>query len=204
MEQQNNKTISRTSRSASQAYPAVAVACQTAPLETYNNTSSLVPRVSRPPRASCAHAHSSQWAGLRACGWTRCRRGEVCACASGSRGQKARERCAAGSLSAHTAGAAQSRSEPSRVPGPWSVSVTSVFMAFAPMGPEASFFDVLDQHRASLLAALRRGGGEPAGRGTCPASRYRAPATLAHAPGRWHAGRPPAAPQVPRPRAGQP
>nr|KAF6423915.1 SPO11 initiator of meiotic double stranded breaks [Rousettus aegyptiacus] len=43
-------------------------------------------------------------------------------------------------------------------------------MAFAPMGPEASFFDVLDQHRASLLAALRRGGGEPAGRGTCPAS----------------------------------
>lgn len=88
--------------------------------------------------------------------------------------------------------------------GPWSVSVTSVFMAFAPMGPEASFFDVLDQHRASLLAALRRGGGEPAGRGTCPASRYRAPATPAHAPGRWHAGRPPAAPQVPRPRAGQP
>ncbi|XP_006921999.1 meiotic recombination protein SPO11 isoform X2 [Pteropus alecto] len=45
-------------------------------------------------------------------------------------------------------------------------------MAFAPMGPEASFFEVLDQHRASLLAALRRGGGEPAGRGTCPASRF--------------------------------
>ncbi|XP_032206149.1 meiotic recombination protein SPO11 isoform X1 [Mustela erminea] len=43
-------------------------------------------------------------------------------------------------------------------------------MAFAPMGPEASFFEVLDQHRASLLAALRRGGGEPAGRGTRLAS----------------------------------
>ncbi|XP_005260437.1 meiotic recombination protein SPO11 isoform X2 [Homo sapiens] len=34
-------------------------------------------------------------------------------------------------------------------------------MAFAPMGPEASFFDVLDRHRESLLAALRRGGREP-------------------------------------------
>eukprot|EP00071_Canis_lupus_P031338 XP_022264895.1 meiotic recombination protein SPO11 isoform X5 [Canis lupus familiaris] len=43
-------------------------------------------------------------------------------------------------------------------------------MAFAPMGPEASFFAVLDQHRASLLAALRRGGGEPAGGGTPQAS----------------------------------
>ncbi|XP_077729801.1 meiotic recombination protein SPO11 isoform X14 [Canis aureus] len=45
-------------------------------------------------------------------------------------------------------------------------------MAFAPMGPEASFFAVLDQHRASLLAALRRGGGEPAGGGTPQASRF--------------------------------
>ncbi|KAM7125194.1 meiotic recombination protein SPO11 isoform 2-T2 [Molossus nigricans] len=44
-------------------------------------------------------------------------------------------------------------------------------MAFAPMGPEASFFEVLDQHRAALLAALRRGGGEPA-RGSHPASRF--------------------------------
>ncbi|VCX30566.1 unnamed protein product [Gulo gulo] len=43
-------------------------------------------------------------------------------------------------------------------------------MAFAPMGPEASFFEVLDRHRASLLAALRRGGGEPAGGGTRLAS----------------------------------
>ncbi|XP_036989523.2 meiotic recombination protein SPO11 isoform X1 [Artibeus jamaicensis] len=39
-------------------------------------------------------------------------------------------------------------------------------MAFAPMGPEPSFFQALDQHRASLLAALRRGGREPAGVGT--------------------------------------
>ncbi|KAB0407440.1 hypothetical protein E2I00_012454, partial [Balaenoptera physalus] len=37
-------------------------------------------------------------------------------------------------------------------------------------GPEASFFQVLDQHRASLLAALRKGGGEPAGGGTHLAS----------------------------------
>ncbi|XP_006881722.1 PREDICTED: meiotic recombination protein SPO11 isoform X1 [Elephantulus edwardii] len=29
-------------------------------------------------------------------------------------------------------------------------------MALVPMGPEASFFEVLDQHRASLVAALRR------------------------------------------------
>ncbi|XP_072800563.1 meiotic recombination protein SPO11 isoform X3 [Vicugna pacos] len=43
-------------------------------------------------------------------------------------------------------------------------------MAFAPSGPEASFFEVLDQHRASLLATLRRGGGEPAGGGTRLAS----------------------------------
>ncbi|XP_060058536.1 meiotic recombination protein SPO11 isoform X2 [Erinaceus europaeus] len=43
-------------------------------------------------------------------------------------------------------------------------------MAFAPMGPEASFFKALDQHRASLLASLRRGGGEPAGGRSPPAS----------------------------------
>lgn len=48
-------------------------------------------------------------------------------------------------------------------------------MAFAPRGPKASFFDVLDQHRASLLASLRRGGGEPAGGGTRLASRYSGP-----------------------------
>ncbi|XP_053429631.1 meiotic recombination protein SPO11 [Nycticebus coucang] len=36
-------------------------------------------------------------------------------------------------------------------------------MAFAPMGPEASFFEVLDRHRASLLADLRSAGGEPPG-----------------------------------------
>ncbi|XP_006186198.1 meiotic recombination protein SPO11 isoform X2 [Camelus ferus] len=45
-------------------------------------------------------------------------------------------------------------------------------MAFAPSGPEASFFEVLDQHRASLLATLRRGGGEPAHEGTRLASRF--------------------------------
>ncbi|KAM6147805.1 meiotic recombination protein SPO11 isoform 3-T3 [Erethizon dorsatum] len=45
-------------------------------------------------------------------------------------------------------------------------------MAFAPMGPEASFFEVLDRHRASLLAALSRGGQEPPGQGTRVASRF--------------------------------
>uniref|UniRef100_A0A2K6G234 DNA topoisomerase (ATP-hydrolyzing) n=1 Tax=Propithecus coquereli TaxID=379532 RepID=A0A2K6G234_PROCO len=45
-------------------------------------------------------------------------------------------------------------------------------MAFAPMGPEASFFEVLDRHRASLLAELRRAGGEPPCGGTRLASRF--------------------------------
>ncbi|XP_073928524.1 meiotic recombination protein SPO11 isoform X3 [Castor canadensis] len=45
-------------------------------------------------------------------------------------------------------------------------------MAFAPMGPEASFFEVLDRHRASLLATLRIGCGETPGRGTHLASRF--------------------------------
>ncbi|XP_052037546.1 meiotic recombination protein SPO11 isoform X1 [Apodemus sylvaticus] len=37
-------------------------------------------------------------------------------------------------------------------------------MAFAPVGPEASFFDAVDRHRASLLAMLKRDAGEtPAG-----------------------------------------
>ncbi|XP_010363412.1 meiotic recombination protein SPO11 isoform X1 [Rhinopithecus roxellana] len=43
-------------------------------------------------------------------------------------------------------------------------------MAFAPMGPEASFFEVLDRHRESLLAALRRGGQEPRSGGSRLAS----------------------------------
>lgn len=47
-----------------------------------------------------------------------------------------------------------------------------VLMAFAPVGPEASFFAAVDQHRASLLAALRGGGAERAGGGPRPASRY--------------------------------
>ncbi|XP_002724077.2 meiotic recombination protein SPO11 isoform X2 [Oryctolagus cuniculus] len=42
-------------------------------------------------------------------------------------------------------------------------------MAFAPMGPEASFFEVLERHRASLLAA-QRGGGDPPAAGIRPAS----------------------------------
>ncbi|XP_004620320.2 meiotic recombination protein SPO11 isoform X1 [Sorex araneus] len=44
-------------------------------------------------------------------------------------------------------------------------------MAFASMGPEASFFEAVNQHRASLLAAQRRGGG-PAGapQGPAPSS----------------------------------
>ncbi|KAM9065317.1 meiotic recombination protein SPO11 isoform 3-T3 [Sarcophilus harrisii] len=33
-------------------------------------------------------------------------------------------------------------------------------MAFAPMGPEASFFRVLDQHRVSLIESLKEGRGE--------------------------------------------
>ncbi|XP_049632318.1 meiotic recombination protein SPO11 isoform X2 [Suncus etruscus] len=47
-------------------------------------------------------------------------------------------------------------------------------MAFAPMGPEASFFEALDRHRASLLAALGRDSGpeEAAGRSRGPASRF--------------------------------
>ncbi|EHB00742.1 Meiotic recombination protein SPO11 [Heterocephalus glaber] len=43
-------------------------------------------------------------------------------------------------------------------------------MAFAPMGPEASFFEVLDRHRASLLAALSKGSPEPPVQGTRTAS----------------------------------
>ncbi|XP_040844125.1 meiotic recombination protein SPO11 isoform X3 [Ochotona curzoniae] len=34
-------------------------------------------------------------------------------------------------------------------------------MAFAPMGPDASFFEVLERHRASLLATQKRDSGEP-------------------------------------------
>ncbi|XP_054429323.1 meiotic recombination protein SPO11 isoform X2 [Pteronotus mesoamericanus] len=45
-------------------------------------------------------------------------------------------------------------------------------MAFAPMGPEPSFFEALDQHRASLLAALKRDSGDRAGGGTRLASRF--------------------------------
>ncbi|KAM5245798.1 meiotic recombination protein SPO11 isoform 3-T3 [Ctenodactylus gundi] len=45
-------------------------------------------------------------------------------------------------------------------------------MAFVPMGLEASFFDVLDRHRAFLLASLSRGVGEPPSQGTRLASRF--------------------------------
>ncbi|XP_021049598.1 meiotic recombination protein SPO11 isoform X3 [Mus pahari] len=45
-------------------------------------------------------------------------------------------------------------------------------MAFAPMGPEASFFDTLDRHRASLLAMVKRGAGETPAGATRVASRF--------------------------------
>lgn len=54
----------------------------------------------------------------------------------------------------------------------WTLLLQRLLMAFTPRGPEASFFEVLDRHRASLLAALRRGGEEPAGGGMRLASRY--------------------------------
>ncbi|XP_007949700.1 meiotic recombination protein SPO11 [Orycteropus afer afer] len=53
-------------------------------------------------------------------------------------------------------------------------------MAFAPMGPEASFFEVLDQHRASLLATLRRGSHEPPCGGTRPTSSSEVLASIEH------------------------
>ncbi|KAL6033292.1 hypothetical protein STEG23_014940 [Scotinomys teguina] len=40
------------------------------------------------------------------------------------------------------------------------------------MGPEASFFDALDRHRASLLAMVKRGTRESPARATHVASRY--------------------------------
>ena len=69
-------------------------------------------------------------------------------------------------------GAGKGDISPSQVPALGHFHCRAVLMAFAPRGPEASFFQVLDQHRASLLAALRKGGGEPAGWGTHLASRY--------------------------------
>ncbi|KAM6164633.1 meiotic recombination protein SPO11 isoform 3-T3 [Rhynchocyon petersi] len=45
-------------------------------------------------------------------------------------------------------------------------------MAFAPMGPEASFFEVLDQHRASLVAALTGGSEKSPQEGTRSASGF--------------------------------
>ncbi|XP_034351458.1 meiotic recombination protein SPO11 isoform X2 [Arvicanthis niloticus] len=45
-------------------------------------------------------------------------------------------------------------------------------MAFAPMGPEPSFFDALDRHRASLLAMVKRGAGETPAGATRVASRF--------------------------------
>ncbi|XP_060237284.1 meiotic recombination protein SPO11 isoform X1 [Meriones unguiculatus] len=43
-------------------------------------------------------------------------------------------------------------------------------MAFAPMGPETSFFDALDRHRASLLAMVKSGAGETPAEATQGAS----------------------------------
>lgn len=89
-------------------------------------------------------------------------RGPVCACARRPN-QEAR---GARSVSARHLGARW-------IPAPGACSSQSIFMAFAPMGPEPSFFQALDQHRAALLAALRRGGGEAAGGvGTRLASGY--------------------------------
>ncbi|XP_060237287.1 meiotic recombination protein SPO11 isoform X4 [Meriones unguiculatus] len=45
-------------------------------------------------------------------------------------------------------------------------------MAFAPMGPETSFFDALDRHRASLLAMVKSGAGETPAEATQGASRF--------------------------------
>ncbi|XP_032758351.1 meiotic recombination protein SPO11 isoform X3 [Rattus rattus] len=45
-------------------------------------------------------------------------------------------------------------------------------MALAPMGPEASFFDALDRHRASLLAMVKKGAGETPARATRVPSRF--------------------------------
>ncbi|XP_052037547.1 meiotic recombination protein SPO11 isoform X2 [Apodemus sylvaticus] len=45
-------------------------------------------------------------------------------------------------------------------------------MAFAPVGPEASFFDAVDRHRASLLAMLKRDAGETPAGATRVASRF--------------------------------
>ncbi|CAH6776712.1 Spo11 [Phodopus roborovskii] len=45
-------------------------------------------------------------------------------------------------------------------------------MAFAPAGPEASLFDAVERHRASLLAAVRRGAGQSPAGASRPASRF--------------------------------
>lgn len=74
-------------------------------------------------------------------------------------------------------GAVRTRAWPERGKGrgrrEGSVAAAAV-MAFAPAGPEASFFDALERHRAALLAAEKRGAGEsPAGAARArPASRY--------------------------------
>ena len=48
----------------------------------------------------------------------------------------------------------------------------SAIMAFVPTGPEASFFDALDRHRASLLAVVKQGAGEAPAMVTRVVSRY--------------------------------
>lgn len=103
----------------------------------------------------------------------------MCACAGGS---SAGKRGKSGSVSAPCKGGEEPFGDKLSSCS-WSISLLSVFMAFAPMGPEVSFFEVLDQHRASLLATLRRGGREPAGGGTHLASRYKGSAG-AHVPGK--------------------
>ena len=71
----------------------------------------------------------------------------------------------------------------------------SAIMAFVPMGPEASFFDALDRHRASLLALVKQGAGEAPAGVTRVVSRYSRLAGEGR-PGRWPRGRRmPAAPE---------
>lgn len=64
----------------------------------------------------------------------------------------------------------------------------SAIMAFVPTGPEASFFDALDRHRASLLAVVKQGAGEAPAGVTRVVSRYSRSAGKGR-PGRWPRGR---------------
>lgn len=64
----------------------------------------------------------------------------------------------------------------------------SAIMTFVPTGPEASFFDALDRHRASLLAVVKQGAGKTPAGVTRVVSRYSRLAGEGR-PGRWPRGR---------------